>query len=69
MEHYNTAHYTSTAEISTHSMACSTHSNLKHLGPRLLQFSLCLYDQMVTRVGLELSWQNWGAVSHKMRKS
>eukprot|EP00976_Prorocentrum_cordatum_P025340 514739-Prorocentrum_minimum.AAC.1 len=46
-EHYNTAHHTSTAEISTPSIACSTHSNQKHLRPRLLRFSACLYDQVV----------------------
>eukprot|EP00976_Prorocentrum_cordatum_P021447 437780-Prorocentrum_minimum.AAC.1 len=53
MERYNTAYYTLTAEISTHSTACSTHNKHKHLGPRLLHFSFCLYDQVVTRVRLD----------------
>eukprot|EP00959_Pyramimonas_sp_CCMP1952_P402589 8436412-Pyramimonas_sp.AAC.1 len=43
MDHYHTARYTSTAEISTPGMACSTHSNHKHLGPKLLHFSFSLH--------------------------
>eukprot|EP00959_Pyramimonas_sp_CCMP1952_P279418 5841892-Pyramimonas_sp.AAC.1 len=44
----------STAEIATPIMACSTHSNHKHLPRAATMFCLVTRCQMVTRVGLEL---------------